>query len=200
MFPVIPAAAAAYGLLKSVGKRPDFKIPDYFGANYEHMVRAISQAHEAQYGSGFNDIREALANSGILTPAATTDAFTRFGIAKGSDIAGAQAGAYQNELAAQRDAEMTKNKIDYQGALDARNEQMNIATSAANVLGSLYAKGKAAKSDTTNNTNSDVTPGGPLPDNQQWIQVPDGTGGIKFIPNPNYKSTAARVLRGLFGF
>jgi hypothetical protein len=148
-FPLLPAAAGIYGISKLFRKRPEYKIPEFFGQNYQHMVGALKQAGEAQYGTGLTDIREALANTGLgNNAAAMTDINTRFSIAKGQDILGIESSAYANEYQQQRAAEMEKNRLDYEAATAARGQELSFAGDLAGTLGSLYAgKGKKSSED-----------------------------------------------------
>lgn len=187
--PLLPAIAGGSFILKKLfgGKRPELKTPEYFGPDYQNTLAALTQAREAQYGSGLNDIREALANAGTLTPASLVDTTTRFGVAKGADIAGVQGELRMNELAGKRESEIMKNKANYEADVNARNQQLDLVTQLGAAGGSLLAKGKAGGG------------GADINSNDEYINV--GTElAPQYIRNPNYVGGAHKILRALFGF
>lgn len=179
--PLLPAVGLGYGVLRKLfNKRPEFQTPEFFGPDFNNQEAAIRQAHQAQYGGGLNDIREALANSGMLNPAALTDAGTKFEIAKSADVAGAESDAYAQELALKRNADLMKKQYEYGADVEARGQQLNLLTSGATALGSIYASKHAG------NTSEPAS---------KYIDINDNP----FFKDPNHKSTVMRVLKSLFG-
>lgn len=197
-FPLIPVIAGGAALVKNLlSNKPEYKLPPrptFFGPDYNRVLTAIKQREQARYGGATQDLRETLANQGVLgNQGALVDAFTRLSIGEGQNISEATSGLATSELGAQHafdttayTAEMNKSGAEFQNQIDQRNQILQLLTGVGSGIGSLYAGSKANKENKDN---------AGLPNDQEYITLSDGT----LMKNPNYQSDTRRILRFLFG-
>lgn len=209
--PLFAAAAGSFLLNKLFSKRPQYNLPpdmEFFGPGFENVRAAQEQQVNARYGSGVNDLREILANQGVLgNQGATTDAFTRQSIAKGQDISAVDAalanteyGAQQNFSLAKYGAGVDRNKINYMADLEARKNELSSIQALGSSLGTTLAKPPVGTvpGDIPNTIPGvpGVTPGRGAYDPSDPLY---GT-GLGLEQDPYHQSKLHQILKTLFGF
>lgn len=176
--PLAAVAAGSFLINKLFNKRPEYQLPpdlQFFGPGFENARAAAEQFTRAKYGGGVNDLRDILANQGLLgNQGALTDATTKMSIAQGQDIAGVNSALTGQEYGAQQDfnlkkygASIEKNKIGYDAATAAR----------ANELASVNAIGAALG---------------------QKAATPNSTGAVPVVPNPTIGAPGITPGRGAY--
>lgn len=144
--PLLALAGGSMVLNHLFNKSPEFNLPTpptFFGQDFHHYLAALKQKDQASFGGAEGDIRESLANAGVLQSGALPQAFTQLNIQKGQNIAEDQAGAYGQEHQAQLGFEtgpkyaagVQKSQLDYAHQLDQRQQQMNDLNRIVKALG-----------------------------------------------------------------
>lgn len=107
-FPLFGAVALASALPTLLRKRKHIKEPDFFVQNPQELEAMVRQKTQAEYGGMDTQIREALANAGVLSPSSLSDALTRSSISQGQDIASQILNLYQGEYESKRGFDIQK--------------------------------------------------------------------------------------------
>jgi len=126
-FPVMAALAGVQAIAPLLKKRyePTFDQPNFFVKNPQELEALIRQKTQAQYGTAQTDIREQLANSGLLSSGAYPETLIRSGISQSQDIASQILDLYSGEFKRSRDFQANKffGDIETQKFQDTLNEQ-----------------------------------------------------------------------------
>lgn len=153
--PIPLAAVAAGDLLLShlFNKSPHYTpppSPTFFGPDFQHYLKAGQQRIQAQFGGAGSDIRETLANLGLLNSGALPQALTNNSIQQGQQLADFTGGAFQNEFGAQRgfqtgpgySEQARARTLDYSQGLDRQSTQMGYLNDIMKIIGGeLYKPG-----------------------------------------------------------
>lgn len=191
------AIGAGYKLISDLFRhRPDYNLPPdpkFFGKEYEDVQAALRQRTQARYGGAGADLRETLANQGVLgNQGALTDAFTRLSLGENQDISAGAAGLAESELGAQNafksqkyGAGVQQGRDIYSSDIMDRNRNLDLVTSLGGNLGKLLGAKEPAVGATQ-----------PKVYNPNDILYGSGLGLEAGNENPFYK----RILKALFGF
>lgn len=76
--------------------------PDFFGGNFEELLARVTQRNRSLYGGLTSNIRESLANAGVLSSGAFPDALANAQIGFGQQLSGDIASLFGQEHGAQQ--------------------------------------------------------------------------------------------------
>jgi hypothetical protein len=102
------AAPLIGGLFKKGRKYGDIPEPEFFGQDFERLLGATKQRDQAAFADADTQIRDVLADAGLLRSGALPDALVRSSIAQGQQIAGDVAGLTSQEYGSQRNFDINR--------------------------------------------------------------------------------------------
>lgn len=74
-----------------------YRTPEFFGPQFEELIARDRQRTQSMYGGMTAELRESLANAGLLASGALPDALTRMSIGLGQEQAGSMSNLYGAE-------------------------------------------------------------------------------------------------------
>lgn len=87
---------------------PNARNPQFFGPQFEEMVARDRQRTQSLYGGMTADLRESLADAGLLASGALPGALVRGRVALGQQEAGSMASLYEGEYGRKGEFDVTK--------------------------------------------------------------------------------------------